>query len=173
MKGTLGENTSYPLPTTISDTIFKYLKSSIIEGKLKPSQRLQEKEIAEFFRASTTPVREAFQRLAAEKFIVIAARKEVMVASATLEEIRELFAVVRVLDAFASKMAVPNLTAKDIAELKKRTNKLDAFFRQKKIIPYVEENLKIHDKIWQACGNKFLYQSLVNLAEKYTFYANL
>ncbi|MBN1221751.1 MAG: GntR family transcriptional regulator [Candidatus Aminicenantes bacterium] len=172
IKGTLGKNISFSLPATLSDTIYKYLKNSIIEGRLEPSQRLQEKDIAEFFQASTTPVREAFQRLAAEKFIIIAARKEVIVASVTLQEIRELFAVVRVLDAFASKLAVPNLKGKDIAELKKRTKKLDVFYQQKKINPYVEENLKIHDKIWQSCGNKFLYQSLVNLAEKYTFYAN-
>ncbi len=52
------------------------------------------------------------------------------------------------------------------------TQKLNNFYKQKKINDYVKENLKIHDKLWKACGNKFLYQSLVNLAEKYTFYGN-
>jgi len=165
-------NKAFEVPTTISKTIYKYLKNAIIEGKLKPNQRLQEKEIAELFRVSTTPIREAFQRLSAEKYIIISARKEVIVASATLEEIKELFEVVRVLDAFATKKSLKNLTNNDITELKKITEKLDNFYKQKKIQAYVKENLRVHDKLWKACGNKFLYQSLVNLSEKYTFYAN-
>lgn len=165
-------NKAFEVPTTISKTIYKYLKNAIIEGELKPNQRLQEKEIAELFRVSTTPIREAFQRLSAEKYIIISARKEVIVASATLEEIKELFEVVRVLDAFATKKSLKNLTNNDITELKKMTEKLDNFYKQKKIQAYVKENLRVHDKLWKACGNKFLYQSLVNLSEKYTFYAN-
>jgi len=164
----LGENKIFELPTTISETIYKYLKKAIIEGELGPNQRVQEKEVAELFNASTTPVREAFQRLSAEKYIIINVRKEVVVASATLEEIKELFEVVRILDAFATKKAMKKLTDKDIAELKKITKKLGNYYKQKKIHSYVKENLKIHDKLWKACGNKFLYQSLLNSAEKTT-----
>ena len=165
-------NKAFEVPTTISETIYKYLKNAIIEGEFKPNQRLQEKEIAELFRVSTTPIREAFQRLSAEKYIIISTHKEVIVASATLEKIKELFEVVRVLDAFATKKSLKNLTDNDITELKKMTEKLDNFYKQKKIQAYVKENLRIHDKLWKSCGNKFLYESLVNLSEKYTFYAN-
>jgi len=110
-----GENKSPELPSTISETIYKYLKNSIIEGELEPNQRVQEREIAELFKVSTTPVREAFQRLAAEKNLVINARKEVVVASLTLEEIDELFEIVRLLEAFALKKALSRLTDDDIA----------------------------------------------------------
>lgn len=172
MGDSFGANKTFELPSTISETIYRHLKKAIIEGELRPGQRLQEKEIAKIFRASTTPVREAFQKLSAEKYIIINARRDVMVASATLEEIKELFEVVRILDAFASKRAMNRLSDEDIAELKKMTQKLDNFYKRKKIHDYVKENLKIHDKIWKACKNKFLYQSLVSLAEKYTFFSN-
>lgn len=159
-------------PSTTSETVYRYLKKAIIEGELKPSQRLQEKEIADLFGSSTTPVREAFQRLSAEKYIIINARKDVMVASATLEEIMELFEVVRVLDTFASKKAIKRLTDNEIADLRKMTGRLGNFYKKKKIYDYVKENLMIHHKIWKACANKFLYQSLVNLEEKSTFFGN-
>ncbi len=172
IKGAQGIGVRFELPATISESIYQYLKKAIIEGELKPNQRLQEKEIAELFHASTTPVREAFQRLGAEKFIVINARKDVIVASVTLEEIKELFEVVRVLDAFASKKAISRLSERDIEELRKMTERLTFFHRRKRVYDYVRENLKIHDRLWKACGNKFLYLSLVNLAEKYTFFSN-
>ncbi len=117
-------------------------------------------------------MREAFRRLSAEKFIIINARKDVMVASASPEEIEELFEVVRVLDAFATQKALKRLTENDIAVLQKMTDNLTVFYKKKKIYEYVKENLRFHEKIWKACGNKFLYQSLVNLGEKYTFYGN-
>lgn len=172
MAESLGVKKIIEIPSSLSETIHRYLKKAIIEGELKPNQRLQEKEIADLFRVSTTPVREAFQRLSAEKHIIINARKDVMVASATLEEIMELFEVVRVLDTFASKKAIKRLTDKEIADLRKMTGRLGNFYKKKNILGYVRENLKIHDKIWKACANKFLYQSLVNLGEKYTFFGN-
>lgn len=168
----MGGPKTFDLPATITETIYKYLKNAIIQGKLKPNQRIQEKEIAELFHVSTTPVREAFQRLFAEKYIIINARKDVVVSSATVEELREFFEVVRVLDALASKKAVKRLTDKDISELKRMTKKLGILYEQKKINDYVAENLKIHFKIWEACGNQFLYQSLLRMGEKYTFYGN-
>lgn len=163
---------SFSVPSTITETIYEYLKKAIINGHLKPGQRLQEKEIAAQFQVSTTPVREAFQRLFAQKYIVINARKDVVVSSASREELRDFFEVVRILDALASKKAIYRLTAEDIKELKKMTERLGKFYRQQKITEYVAENLKIHRKIWSACGNKFLYEFLVAMGEKYTFYGN-
>jgi DNA-binding GntR family transcriptional regulator len=171
-KEVFGKNKIFEVPTTISETIYRYLRKAIIEGDLRPDQRIHEKEIAEIFNVSTTPVREAFQKLSAEKYLIIDARKEVVVASATLEEIKELFEIVRLLDAFAVKKALKELSDKKIEEIKEMTKNLGNFYRQKKIQSYVKENLKIHDKLWSACGNKFIYQSLVNLAEKSTFFGN-
>jgi len=64
----LGEKKIFEVPTTISETIYRYLRNAIIEGDLRPVQRIHEKEIAERFNISTTPVREAFQKLSAEKY---------------------------------------------------------------------------------------------------------
>jgi DNA-binding GntR family transcriptional regulator len=167
-----GDNRAPELPSTISETIYRYLKTSIIEGELEPNQRVQEREIAELFKVSTTPVREAFQRLAAEKYLIINARKDVIVASLTLEEIGELFEIVRLLDAFAIKKTLPRLTDDDIAELSEMTEELGRWHKQKNIHGYVRTNLEIHERIWKKCGNSLLYQSLVNMAEKYTLCAN-
>jgi len=169
---TMMKNKTVEAPKTISEAIYRYLKKAIIEGELKPNQRIQEKEIAQLFNVSTTPAREAFQRLSAEKYLAINARKEVNVTSATVREIKELFEVVRILDACATRKAVKNLSDKDIEDLKEMTKNLGNLYNQKKIGPYVKQNLKIHFRIWKECGNNFLYQSLVNLAEKFTFYSN-
>jgi DNA-binding GntR family transcriptional regulator len=162
----------YERPATLSESIYTYLKKAIIEGNLKPGQRLLEKEFAEIFKASTTPVREAFRKLSAEKYIVINSRKDVTVATVTRREIAELFEVVRVLDALAAKSAIPNLSAGEIAVLRQMTSRLGDFHAQNKVYEYVVENMRIHDRLWRASGNEYLYQCLSTSADKYVFLSN-
>ncbi|MFW6160079.1 MAG: GntR family transcriptional regulator, partial [Acidobacteriota bacterium] len=61
------EQASFRPAATLSEAVYQYLKKAIIRGELKSRQRLQEKEFAKLFNVSTTPVREAFFCLAAEK----------------------------------------------------------------------------------------------------------
>jgi len=161
---------AFKLPITISETIYKYIKKAIIRGEFKPNQRLQEKEIAKLFNVSVTPVREAFRRLAAEKHLVINARREVLVEKKTLQEVKELYEIVRVLDIFALKKIINILTDKDIEEMKKMTKKLGEYYKKKNIKKYLQQNLKIHDRVWQKCRNKFLYETLSHLMEKIEIY---
>lgn len=159
-------------PITLSESIYGHLKKAIIEGNLRPGQRLMEKEFAELFKASTTPVREAFQKLSAEKYIVINSRKDVTVAAVTRKEIAELFEVVRVLDALAAKRAIAKLSDADLKELRAMTDRLDEFHRRQRVNDYVVENMRIHDRLWRASGNDYLYQCLSTSADKYVFLSN-
>jgi DNA-binding GntR family transcriptional regulator len=162
----------YERPATLGQSIYGHLKRAIIEGSLKPGQRIMEKEFAELFKTSTTPVREAFQKLAAEKYILIMSRKDVKVASVTRKEIAELFEVARVLDALAARKAIPNLTEADLKQLRAMTAKLGDLYGQDRVSDYFVENWRIHDRLWQGCGNEYLYQVLSASAEKYIFMSN-
>lgn len=68
------------------------------------------------------------------------------------------------------KKIVHVLTDKEIAQLKKMTEKLGEYFAKKSISLYLRQNLKIHDTMWKACGNKCLYDTLAQLMEKIDIY---
>jgi len=160
----------FKIPSTISETIYQFLRETIISGELKPGQRIQEKDIAKIFNVSSTPVREAFFRLSAEKYLVINSRREVLVEEKSLTEVQELYEVVRALDIIATKKALHHLTEKDIQELEAMTNKLSEYFKKQDSRKYLQMNLMIHDKIWQRCGNRFLYETLTELMKKIAVY---
>lgn len=122
------------------------------------------------FNVSPTPVREAFLRLAAEKYLVINARREVLVESKSMEDVQELYEVVRALDKLAVKKALKSLNNEGIKELKIMTGKLGEYYKKKDIQKYLQLNLKIHDRIWKNCENKFLYETLTQLMEKISIY---
>lgn len=168
----LAEKETYQISTTISEAVYQHLKKAIIVGKLKPAERLQERGVAKLFNVSTTPVREAFRRLAAEKYLTINAQKEVIVASLSKEEVDELFEVIRALDIMATRKALQRVDEKDIAELRALTDKLSAYYKQKKYRLYLKTNLRFHEYLWKICGNKFLYQSLSDLSKKIAIFIN-
>lgn len=159
-------------PKTVGETLYAYLKEAILTGEIKSGSRMSEREIAQKFNVSVTPVREAFRRLSAEKFITINARTEVMVDNVTREKIRELFEIITNLDLFASKKAVKNLSSSELGELESMTKKLHDFHRAKKIKEYMKLDIAIHEKIWNACGNHSLANLLNELGERYAFYCN-
>jgi DNA-binding GntR family transcriptional regulator len=161
---------SFQVPATLSETIYQSLKKALIDGEIKPGQRLQEKEIAALFNTSSTPVREAFFRLAAEKYLVINARKEVLAQDTTLEEVRELYEIVRTLDILAVRRALARMSAEDIEELREMTAELGRFHDADDHPNYLEQNLCIHDLIWRRCGSAALYDTLSEVMAKIRIY---
>lgn len=160
----------FQVPATLSETIYQSLKKAVIGGDIKPGQRLQEKEIAALFNTSSTPVREAFFRLAAEKYLVINARKEVLVQDHTHEEVCELYEIVRALDILAARKALANLTTEDVRELREMTKELGRLHDGPDHQRYLEQNLRIHDRIWRVCGSSSLYETLTELMAKIAIY---
>lgn len=170
--GTMGNLKGFEKPKTVGETLYVYLKDAILTGDIKSGSRISERDIAQKFDVSVTPVREAFRRLAAEKFITINARTEVVVIEVTKEKIRELFEVITSLDLFASGKAIKNLTPRELEELSSMTKKLHGHHKANKIKEYMKLDLSIHEKIWNACGNTFLANLLTELGERYAFYCN-
>lgn len=160
----------FQVPQTLSETIYQSLKKALIDGELKPGQRLQEKEIAALFNTSSTPVREAFFRLSAEKYLVINARREVLVQDTSREEVRELYEIVRALDILALRKALPLFGGEDIGELEAMTQELRRLHDADDHQGYLEQNLRIHDRIWKACGSVSLYETLSELMSKISIY---
>ena len=71
MKDREPSSIDYTMPETLSQSIYNCLKKAILENKIKANQKINEKEIADGFKVSRTPVREALVRLEAEGFTKI------------------------------------------------------------------------------------------------------
>jgi len=73
--------------------------------------------LADEFGASIIPVRESLRQLEAEGLVQITPRRGAFVVSLTVDEVREVYRVREVLEAFATKEAVSALTAEDLEEM--------------------------------------------------------
>lgn len=154
------------LPKTLAEFVYLNLKKLIIDGKLKPNQRITQKEITDLFNVSSSPVREAIHRLCADRLLKRSERKYVLVQPISYEEVKQLYELVRVLDSYALTKCILAFTDKEMNDLKILTEELSHYRENNDEKNFIKINLKIHDRIWQNCENTFLYEILHQLVEK-------
>lgn len=143
-------------PKTLSQSIYNYLKNSIIDNELKANQRINEKEIAGIFGVSTTPVREAVLKLGAEGFVTINFHREAVVKETSYEELKEIFEVLGALDSVAAPIAVENLSPEKLKELEDLTKEMERHCSAHSLEKYLDLHVDMHNKIWDSIPNKFL-----------------
>ena len=150
----------HAIPKTLSQSIYNYIKESIINNKLKANQRISEKEIASTFGISTTPVREAVLRLGAEGFVTINSHREASVREISFNELKEIFQVLAQLDSLASSLALNNLSPEKIKEIEHLTKEMEKHCHRNSIEKFMDLNVDVHKKIWGSIPNRFLQSVL-------------
>jgi len=122
------ENSIFDKPKitkTLSQTIYNYLKDAVVTNKLKANQRIIEKDIAEMFGVSTTPVREALLRLAAEGYLFIDSHRKTVVKEASIEELKEILQVMAELDTIAVEHVVERIQPEHLQKLRELTEQME------------------------------------------------
>ncbi len=145
---------------TLSQSIYNYLKNAVATNKLKANQRIIEKDVAKMFGVSTTPVREALLRLAAEGYLFIDSHRKTVVKEASSEEMRDILQVIAELDAISIGHAADHIQPAQLQKLKKLTEQMEHAGRSKDLEKYLELNANIHKKIWDILPNKVLQRTI-------------
>ncbi|MEN8689235.1 MAG: GntR family transcriptional regulator [Desulfobacterales bacterium] len=154
---------------SIADQIYENLKNCIINGEIKPGDRLFEAELARTFQASRTPVREAFRRLEQDHLIERLAQGGVKIPTINRETIEDLYNLRAVLEAYALELACDRVAPEQISTLKQiRAQALELLKSSESKRDYVlkrllELNSLFHETIYQATGSKFLIKVIGNL----------
>ncbi|MGA6162095.1 GntR family transcriptional regulator [Amycolatopsis magusensis] len=83
------------------DRVYTWLRDGIISGELEAGRFLDEHWVSGVAGVSRTPVREAFHRLAAERFISLLPRKGAQVRTVTARELEEVYQTRRLIEGHA------------------------------------------------------------------------
>jgi DNA-binding GntR family transcriptional regulator len=83
---------------SLTEQIFDALREEIITGRLAPGETVNEPELAERYGVSKTPVREALRLIAQDGWVLVLRRKGYLVRPLALDDVREIFALRRMLE---------------------------------------------------------------------------
>ncbi|MFA7468551.1 MAG: GntR family transcriptional regulator [Desulfotomaculaceae bacterium] len=150
----------------LREIVFEVLKDAIINGKLKPGERLMEIQLAEELGVSRTPVREAIRKLELEGFLVIVPRKGAYVAGISFKDIADVFEVRAALEALAAGLAAERVTEAGLDELERSLVQIAELSDSDDLGSVVERDTSFHDVIYKASRNQCLVQIVSNLKDQ-------
>lgn len=151
---------------SLSDQVYKSLKTAIISLELEPGQKINDMILAKNFNVSRTPIREAIKRLENECLVISEPGSETRITEINVEEVKQAFVVVATLHGLAAKLAVNNLTHQDISNLKKYNYELKINIETGKIFKSIDSDDAFHNVFLKAADNNAIYDALEKLMPK-------
>ncbi|MBS0517736.1 MAG: GntR family transcriptional regulator [Proteobacteria bacterium] len=145
---------------SLAARIARALAAQIVSGALKPGERLRQDQIAQAFKASHVPVREAFRRLEAQGLVVTEPRRGVRVARLDPSDVMEVAEIRASLEALALRHAVPKLAASDLDRARQA---LENCIGKTEVADWEAANRAFHESITTPCGLPRLNAAIADL----------
>src|SRR4051794_21191855 len=153
-----------PLPrTSLADGAYEVLLEAIVTGTLAPGSRIRDGELAAQLQTSRMPVREALKRLETEGLVETVPNRETRVAPIRAERAAQAFPVVAALQALATRLGVPALSAADDARMTSLDRERARALREGDVIAAIELDDAFHGVVLAAARNDELVRALERL----------
>jgi DNA-binding GntR family transcriptional regulator len=136
--------------------IMAALENDIVSGRLKPRQRVDEREVAARFGVSRTPVREVLNRMATTGILDSRRNQGMFVAAMTLPQLLQMYEVLSELEALCARLAARRMTPQEKRNLLKTQSKGDAVADTGSAAEYAGQNMRFHEAIYVGTHNPYL-----------------
>lgn len=137
---------------TAREIVYERIRKAIISGEYLPGQRLVERDLAQLFKVSRTPVREALRKLELERLVTTTPFKGVIVTDYSPAEVTEFFEIRSVLEGLAAKLAATRRSGEDLAALEECLEKSEVALKEKILEDLIYWNDRFHKTISKASG---------------------
>ncbi|MBI4491427.1 MAG: GntR family transcriptional regulator [Chloroflexi bacterium] len=142
------------------ERIYQRLRAAILRGQLPPGARLVEWNLAAEFGVSRTPVREALKRLSGEGLVAVDASRGLVVRGLSLREVEEIYEVLEMLEAPATRLAAQRRSPEELAKLRVVLELMAEYTERGQTDALVQANSKFHGVIAQAARNEWLLETM-------------
>ncbi len=152
------------LPTT--SAIVEALTKAIVEHRLHPGTKLAEQKLADHFGVSRTLVRQALFQLSQNQLIRLEPARGAFVATPSVTEARQVFAVRRMLEAEMTRAFVRGVTPAKIRALKDHVAQEKLAVQQQDVSVRNELLGDFHVRMAELMGNDVLAHMLGDLVSR-------
>ena len=154
------------LKKSTSDLIFDALRESILNGDLPPGTALIEKNLAEEFGVSKTPIREALHHLSHIGLADMETAKGATVHTLSSDEIKDIWDMRQYLEPLALELSIPHLTDEEIKDLKDILDEAKQALDTGDMKQLSQINTEFHEMLYCKADNHLLVQWLDSLSDR-------
>lgn len=150
---------------TLRSKVVDIVRKMIVEGELKPGEKISERKISKQLGISTTPVKEAFRILQTEGLIYSVPRSGAFVSSLYKKSLLQLIFMRGAMEGTAAYFAATEATEDEIIRMEKCLEGALACIegREEGSRTITEYNDEFHDILRRASRNEYLIGLIMNL----------
>lgn len=152
---------------------YSTLKERILTKEYKYGQVLSSHALTEDLNMSRTPILEALKLLENEKLVSVVPQVGVMVNPLNVDQMRERFSAIAVLEGFMAGEAAKKNSAEGNQRLWSCILEMEQCLTNKDSIRYGELNVKFHETFWEMAENTFVKNLISQLHAERAHYDNL
>jgi DNA-binding GntR family transcriptional regulator len=157
-------------PGLIRDRVVDALREAIIAGRLKPGERIRERELVALLGVSRSPLREAIRILETEGLITSLAHRGARVSELSATDLRDMLHVRIMLESFAARLFIERIDDRALRAMQDQVERSRAPGYQVDLQADFDLGLEFHDLLVGGCGNRKVVQLHENLKRHQTRY---
>ncbi|MCA9835945.1 MAG: GntR family transcriptional regulator [Trueperaceae bacterium] len=158
---------------TRREEAYDRIKDAIRHAELKPGEPLSETRLSKLLGISRTPVREALQQLVQEGLVETAPGQTVTVASRSIQDVLDVVHIRSLLEPELVRLAAESISKTQIEQLEAIILKLEEAAKNHDLAAWAKVDVRFHEIIKEACPNKLLGQTVVQLKNRVHQVANI
>jgi DNA-binding GntR family transcriptional regulator len=140
----------------LHEQVAQRLRQMLVENRISPGAKLNERELAEVLQVSRTPLREAIKMLAAEGLVELLPNRGAIAVSLSEADVLNTFEVMAGLESLSGELAAQRITDEELAEIKAMQFEMMAAYTRRDLSNYYRINAQIHSAINAAAKNPVL-----------------
>jgi DNA-binding GntR family transcriptional regulator len=157
-------------PGLIRERVVDALRDAIIAGRLKPGERIRERELVSLLGVSRSPLREAIRILETEGLITSLAHRGARVSELSAVDLHDMLDVRIMLESFAARLFIERLDEAVLRAMEEQVERSRAPGYRVDLQQNFDLGLEFHDLLVGACGNRKVVQMHENLKRHQTRY---
>lgn len=153
----------------LREQVLDLLRQAIVEHRLKPGQRLIERELVEQIGVSRTTIREVLRQLAAEGLVATIPQRGAVVAIPTEEEAAELYEVRAALESLAARRFVEHASDSQVHALRAAFEQVEEVMSvgdDADVLAMIQAKDLFYDVLLKGSGNRSIHSILSGLTAR-------
>ena len=141
---------------TLHTQVAQRLRQMLVENRIAPGAKLNERALSEALNVSRTPLREAIKMLAAEGLVELLPNRGAIAVCLTEADVLNTFEVMAGLEAQSGALAAERVTDAELQEITAMHYEMLAAYTRRDLPAYYQLNAAIHSAINRAAKNPVL-----------------
>ena len=151
---------------SLSEVVTERIRGRILDGTLKPGERLVEDRLSAELGVSRVPVREALRGLSAEGLVTLLPRRGATVVEVTPESVAELVEVRALLEGLNARLAAQRHDPEIVAQLQETLARGNEAAKTGTAEEVARLNAEFHERLAEASRNSVLSEVMRGLRER-------